>query len=411
MENIYFREKYLSKIREFYHDADLIKVITGIRRSGKSCLMQMIKTELMNSGIPEKNILYFNLDKREYRFIKTDEQLDQYIEKISSGIDGKKYLFIDEIQNVKGFETVINGYREEGDYSIFITGSNSYLLSGELMTKLTGRYLTFEVFPLTFDEYIGMKKHYGMDVSSDLDVEFGHYLIEGGFPRTLFYSSLADKRKYVSEIVQEIFEKDIRRRVVIKKPETFRLVRDYLINNSGASTSIRNILADLNKNGFAISKTTLSRYLRALIDAKVLYECDRFDLKSKKMLSGEKKYYLADLSLSFVTNPDSRVNYGQVLENMVFLYAKSMGYHVSIGKIGKLECDFILKDLMLDYSYVQVCYSILQNESTEDREYRSLEMIHDNYPKYVLTMDKLIQKRNGIIHENILDFMAKQKKF
>ncbi|MDY3265446.1 MAG: AAA family ATPase, partial [Candidatus Enterosoma sp.] len=124
MENIYFREKYLSKIRGFYHDADLIKVITGIRRSGKSCLMQMIKTELMNSGIPEKNILYFNLDKREYRFIKTDEQLDQYIEKISSGIDGKKYLFIDEIQNVKGFETVINGYREEGDYSIFITGSN-----------------------------------------------------------------------------------------------------------------------------------------------------------------------------------------------------------------------------------------------------------------------------------------------
>lgn len=411
MENLYIREKYLSKIRGFYHDADLIKVITGVRRCGKSTIMKMIANELQSQGVPEKNVVFINLDKKEYLSIKGPNQLDTLIEKLTKDIPGEKYLFIDEIQNVKDFETIINGYREEGGYSIFITGSNSYLLSGELATKLTGRYLTFEIFPLTFDEYLEMKKHYSLPLSPDLDNELNNYLQEGGFPRTIFFKTLGDKRKYVSEIVDEIFEKDIKKRANIKKPETFRLVRDYLINNYGATTSINNILKRLNKNGFAVSKTTLLRYVKTLIDAKLLYECDRFDMKSKRMLSGEKKYYISDFSLTFLTNPDIRINYGQALENMTFIYARSLNYDVNVGKIGKLECDFIMKDAFLNYSYVQVSYSFLGSKSTEDREYRPLEQIRDNYPKYVLSMDRLLQKRSGIRHENILHFMASRQRF
>ena len=411
MEDLYIREKYLSKIRGFYHDTDLIKVITGIRRCGKSTIMKMIADELQTQGVSEKNIIFMNLDKKEYLHIRDCNQLDALIESLTKNIPGKKYLFIDEIQNVKDFEMIINAYREEGDYSIFITGSNSYLLSGELATKLTGRYLTFEIFPLTFDEYLEMKKHYSFPLSNDLDIELSNYFQEGGFPRTLFFQTLSDKRKYVSEIINEIFEKDIKKRVIIKKQETFKLVRNYLINNYGATTSINNILKELNKNGFVISKTTLLRYVEALIDAKLLYECDRFDMKSKRMLSGEKKYYIADFSLAFVTNPDSRINYGQALENMTFVYAKSLNYDVSVGRIGKLECDFIMKDAFLNYSYVQVSYSFLGSKETEDREYRPLEQINDNYPKYVLSMDKLLQRRNGICHENILQFMANKKSF
>ena len=191
MVKLYRREDYLEKIRGFYHDTDIIKVITGVRRCGKSCLMETIALELKENGILGENIIYLNLDKRGFRNIKTADQLDALIEQ-KSVASGTKYLFIDEIQNVKDFEEVINGYREEEEYSIFITGSNSYLLSGELVTKLTGRYLEFEIFPLSFAEYLGMKEFLGKTVSQDLTAEFDMYLTEGGFPKALSYEG-ADK--------------------------------------------------------------------------------------------------------------------------------------------------------------------------------------------------------------------------
>ncbi len=408
---LFFRENYLSKMRGFYNATDLIKVITGIRRCGKSCIMQMIAEELILKGVPEGNIVFINLDKRGFRNITTQDKLDELIYSLTKDINGVKYLFIDEIQNVRNFETVINGFREESDYSIFITGSNSYLLSGELATKLTGRYVSFEIFPLTFGEYIKMKEFYNISVSSNLNEEFENYANEGGFPRTVFFDNASDKRDYVKELVNEIFEKDIKRRIIIRKKETFNLVRDYLINNYGSTTSINNILKELNKSGFVISKATLLKYVRVLVEAKILYECKRFDMKSKKIFSGEKKYYIADLSLSFVTNPDSSLNFGQILENMVYIYSRFLGYEPSVGRIGKLECDFILKDKFLNYSYVQVAYLMLHSKDTEDREYRPLENIKDNYPKYILTDDELIQKRNGIKHFNVLKFMLSEERF
>lgn len=407
---LYPRENYLKKIRGFYHDLDMIKVITGVRRCGKSCLMQTIAAELESNGIASENIIYLDLDKRSFRTVRQAEQLEELIDK-QSFAHGIKYLFIDEIQNVSGFEEVINGFRGEGEYSIFITGSNSYLLSGELVTKLTGRYLEFEMYPLMFEEYLGMKAFFGYDINPDITQEFDIFIREGGFPKALQYQTAEDKEIYVHGIISEIFEKDIRKRVKIKNVAVFNQIQTYIINNFGATTSLSNILSDLRKNGCSIKRETLNRYIQILIDAKILYKCERFDLKSRKSLAGEHKYYLADLSFYFSTNTDNRINYGPVLENIVYIYAKSKGYTVSVGRIGKLECDFILRDVSSSYSYVQVAMTIMNSINTENREYASLEKIMDNYPKYLITRNDLIQQRNGIKHVNIGAFMKEGRLF
>jgi len=407
---LFLREKYLRRIRGFYHDSDIIKVITGVRRCGKSSLMTMIADELRNSGVEEKHIVYLNLDKRGYRRIKTPDQLEKLIEEKISGPE-LHYLFIDEIQNVKGFEEVINGFREDGNCSIFITGSNSYLLSGELVTKLTGRYLEFEMFTLTFEEYEQMKAFYGKEINPNPAVELQQFILEGGFPRTVQIDNLADKRSYTQSVTEEIFEKDIRKRVKIRNRESFEAIRNYIINNFGATTSIKNLYEDLRKNGQTVSRQSVTRYIQALVDAKVLYECSRFDMKSRKSLSGEKKYYISDLSFYYTLNTDNQIHYGPVLENILYFYARSLNNSVSVGRIGKLECDFLIRNQSLDYSYVQVAYTILASKETEDREYRPLEMIRDNYPKYVMTTDYLLQHRNGINHVNLIDFMKGEKQF
>lgn len=407
---LYRRENYLKRIRGFYHDTELIKVITGIRRCGKSCLMQTIAEELKEAGVPSGNIVYINLDKRGFKSIKTPEQLEAVIDQ-SCTAEGTKYLFIDEIQNVENFEEVINAYREEEEYSIFITGSNSYLLSGELVTKLTGRYLEFEMYPLTFDEYLDMKSFMKLPIDSDITAEFENFITEGGFPKTLSFSNLADKRTYVKGVIEEIFEKDIRQRVKVRNVSVFNTVQTYIMNNFGATTSLTNILDDLHKAGSDITRETLNRYIQILIDAKILYKCERFDLKSRRSISGEQKYYIADLSFYFATNTDNRINYGPVLENITYIYARAKGYAVSVGRIGKLECDFILRNEIMQYSYVQVAMTILSSRNTEEREYRPLEAIKDNYPKYVVTRNDFIQQRNGIIHVNIGTFMRDGKLF
>lgn len=407
---LYKRENYLKKIRGFYDADDIIKVITGVRRCGKSSLMEMIASELRDNGVSEENIIYLDLDKRGFKKVKTTDALEKCIDERATA-DGLKYLFIDEIQNVKDFEELINGYRCEGGWSIFITGSNSYLLSGELVTKLTGRYLEFEMFPLSFSEYEEMKKFYGKTINNNIQAELASYVLESGFPRTILIDDPVDKRKYVQGVIKEIFEKDIRKRVKIRKKETFEIVRRYIINNFGTTTSINNICDELKKNGLGIGKATVSRYIKALVDAKIIYECNRFDMKSKKSLSGEKKYYLADLGFYYSENVDNRINYGPTLENMLYIYACSKDCSVSVGRIGKLECDFIIRNRDMNYSYVQVAYTIALSKETEDREFRPLEMIKDNYPKYVMTTDYLLQKRNGILHINILDYMTEEKEF
>lgn len=408
---LFKRENYLKKIRGFYDATDLIKVITGVRRCGKSSLMLTIAEELVDRGVSEDNIIYIDLDKRGYRNLKSTDQLDALIEEKTMNIKGTKYLFIDEVQNVDGFEEVLNGFRSEDDYSIFVTGSNSYLLSGELVTKLTGRYIEFEIYTLNFEEYESMKLFYKKTISSNPLEELSSYIIDGGFPRSIQFDSVADRRTYAQNVIKEIFEKDIRRRIKVKDRDAFEIVKSFVINNYASPISINNIVDSLRKNGNKITKPTVIKYIQALLDAKIIYDCSRYDMKSKKSMKGEKKYYLADLSFCYALNADNQMNYGPSLENVVYIYARSHDYTVSIGRIGKLECDFILRDHDLNYSYVQVAYTILASKETEDREYKSLELIKDNYPKYVATTDYLLQKRNGIKHINIIDFMKNCEKF
>lgn len=405
------RENYLKKIRGFYHDDGMIKVITGVRRCGKSCLMQCIAEELRAEGVDDEHIVFFDLDRYGYRSVKAPEQLEALIEP-PLAVSGTKYLFIDEVQNVEGFEDVLNGFRTEGGFSIFITGSNSYLLSGELATKLTGRYIEFEMQTLDFGEYCQMKRFLGLPVNPNPVAEFDAYILEGGFPKAMDYPGLADKRAYVAAVIQKIFEKDIRRRVKIKNVSVFNQVRDYVINNFGATTSLANIQSDFeNKQGVKIKRETLARYLQILEDAKIVSKCVRFDLKSRKSLRGEQKYYLADLGFYFALNTDNCINYGPVLENIVYRYARAQGRKVSVGRIGKLECDFILWNPQMGYTYVQVAMTIMADRATEEREYRPFQQIRDNYPKYLLTRSDPIQQRDGIIHANIPEFMQEGRTF
>lgn len=317
--------------------------------------------------------------------------------------------------NVKGFEESINAYREEGDYSVFITGSNSYLLSGELVTKLTGRYIEIRMATLTFDEYLGMKRFLRKKVDDNLDKEFSTFLLKGGFPKAVEYDTLSAKREYVQSVVEEIYEKDIKKNRKIKKKRLFDEIMNYIVGNFGTTTSVGSLCEYLNRTKKEpVRKETVYRYLEQLENLRIVEKCTRLDQKSKKSLFSGEKYYLSDLSFYFVNRTDNRINYGPVLENVFFNYVRSLNYSVSIGKFGKLEIDFVLRDQNLDYHYVQVSKTIYEEHpskeiSTEEREYRPLEKIKDNYPKYLLTMDRLLQKRNGIIHANIVDFIAEGK--
>ena len=372
--------------------------------------MESIAHELRESGIDDNHVVYLDLDSRKYRKIKTADQLEKLIDGLAPE-NGKTYLFIDEVQNVTDFEEVINAFRGEGRHSIFITGSNSYLLSGELVTKLTGRYVEFEMFPLTFDEYLGMKEFLGKAISQDIVGEFDQYLRQGGFPKALQYDNPEDRRTYIASVIAEIFQKDIKKRIKIRNVAAFQSVQTYLINNFGATTSLSNLLEDMGKVGIHVKRETLNRYIAILKDAKILCECNRFDLKSRRSIGGEQKFYLSDLGFYFATNTDNRINYGPALENIVYVYARVHGYSVSIGRIGSLECDFIFRQGDADYAYAQVAMTIATAKETEDREYAPLEKIRDNYPKFILTRSDLIQKRNGIIHENPPDFMKRNREF
>lgn len=215
----------------------------------------------------------------------------------------------------------------------------------------------------------------------------------------------------MGSVIREIFEKDIRRRVKVKNVSVFNQVRDYVINNFGATTSLTNIQSDLERQGVRIKRETLNRYLQILEDAKIISRCMRIDMKSRKSLQGEQKYYLADLSFYFALNTDNRINYGPVLENIVYNYARSLGYEVSVGRIGKFECDFVLRSPEMEYAYVQVAMTIMNDRATEDREHRPLERIRDNWPKFVITRSDPIQHRGGIVHENVTELIGEGRTF
>lgn len=412
VQKIFPREKYLSKIRPFF-DSDIIKVITGIRRCGKSCILKSIMDEFLAKGIRPSQIIHIPLDKRGFRKIKSVEQLEEKIESMIDG-DGLHYLFIDEVQNVKGFESVVQAYVEEG-YSVFLTGSNSYLLSDEISTKLTGRYLNFEIYPLDYGEYLAMKRFFNLESNPNQDDEFKEYILNGGLPKTLEFPDINSRQVYTRGVIGEIFEKDVKTRKKISNVAVYERVQSFLLNNYSAPFSLKNLLECLKIEGFQTKPSTVRGYIENLKKAKIVYECNRFDLKSKQSIRRDQKYYLADLAIYFAMNTDNRLSFGPSLENLVYLYLASNDYQVSIGRIGRFECDFIVRKGMQGYAYIQVAYTLqgedLQaTERIHECEYRPFREIRDGFPRYIISLDTYRDQQEGVHHINAIDlFLGKER--
>ena len=419
MDKLYKREKYLNKVRPYYDDTETIKIITGVRGCGKTSLLELIIDELQERSVKEENIIKVNLEKRPYKGVTTPKQLIDIIREQAHGVDGIKYLFIDEIHNVADYETVLNVCCKNGEFSAFITSSNGYILKAKHIAKLTFRYAYFEMNTLTFDEYLEMKKFYGNKVSDNIDEEFARFLMDGAFPYVVQNDISDGQKKYAKEILNEIFEKDIRKHKRVKNPDVFETIEHYIINNYGKPISIKGIQESLaEKFGKTIRKELLYNYLGILEDARIVYKCSRFDMDNKRVLNGKEKYYLADISFYFAIDIYNVLDREQALENIVFIYAISLDYAAATCKIGRKTVDFIMQDSEMDYIYIQVTDyldngEVLETGRTdkEEAEYKPLEKIRDSYPKCVLTLDKVMRKRNGIKQWNMISHMRYGRKF
>ena len=396
------REIYLSKIRPFY-DQDLIKVIMGIRRCGKSVLLLQIIDELKEKGIEEKQIIYINFENEDYSFIKNDIDLHNYIkEKITN--KEKYYLFFDEIQNVKDWEKAINSFKASKNVSIFITGSNSDLLSGELATHLAGRYVSFKIYPLTFSEVCELKN---IKEKEDIEEAFDDYITWGGMPQRFMLTDEMQTKTYLSDVYDSIVVKDIITRFGIKDLDLFNRIVEYIVTTPSqnfSAESLSNYFA--NKDNREVSKVTLYNYLEYMTKAMLINKADRYDIRGKRILNGKYKYYLTDLGLGQVKNIGKRQQLGAYLENIVYNELISRGYDVKIGNLEKAEIDFIATRFK-EKIYIQVAY-ILADDTVMDREFGAYKGIEDNYPKYVLTMDKHDFSQEGIIHKNVIDWLLEK---
>ena len=398
------REKYLSKIRPFY-DQDLIKVIMGIRRCGKSVILLQIIDELKNMGIPTSQIIYINFEYEDYTFIKDDMDLHQFIkEKIVN--DEKYYLLFDEIQNIRNWEKAINSFKASKNVSIFITGSNSDLLSGELATHLAGRYVSFKIYPFTFKEVCELKN---IKDKSNFDEVFEDYIIWGGMPQRFMLTGEEQIKTYLSDIYNSIVVKDIITRFGIKDLDLFNRIIEYIVTTPAqnfSAESLSNYFANNNKR--EVSKITLYNYLEYMTKAMLINKADRYDVRGKRILNGKYKYYLTDLGIGQIMNVGKKQQLGAYLENIVYNELLSRGYDVKVGNLEKSEIDFIATRYK-EKIYIQVAY-ILASEEVENREFGAYKGIEDNYPKYVLTMDKFDFSRDGIIHKNVIEWLLQDDK-
>ena len=395
----------MKRIRAFMGN-DLVKVLTGIRRCGKSVMLDLIKEELLASGVESSQIVSINFENMSNAHLCTAAALHDEILRRASEIRGKVYLFFDEIQEVEAWEKCINSFRVELDCDIYITGSNARLLSGELATYLAGRYVEFVIYPFSFAEFIEL--YHTVCPDADIRQCFNKYLTAGGMPylSNLRYDDAAS-RQYLRDLFNSVELKDIVKRSNIRDVDMLERIVAYITSNIGTTFSATSISKYLKNEGRSVSPETVLNDIRACMDAFLFYQVKRQDLPGKKILTVNEKYYVADHGVREAVFGGNRRDINLVLENIVYMELLRRGYTVTIGKAGDQEIDFVCED-QGNKLYVQVAY-LLASEDTIQREFGVYGRIRDNFPKYVVTLDEFDMSRDGIRHRNIRDFLLEQK--
>lgn len=395
------REVYLERIRPFYH-MDLIKVITGIRRCGKSVLLMQIMQELISEGTKENHIVYINFEDYDYSFIRTGTDLHEYIKgKIED--EEKYYIFCDEIQLIPEFERVVNSIRMKFGASIFITGSNGKLLSGELATFLSGRYVSFYIQPFSFKEVCEIR---GLEKTEVTEEVLQDYMIWGGLPQRFLMQDEEQTKTFLRDVYDTIVLKDIVQRAGIKDMDLFNRVMEYLVCNPSqifSITSLSNYFLSVDRK---VSKETIYNYLEHITASLIMKKASRYDIRGRRILTKMDKYYLTDLGIGRIRNSGFKLEMGALLENVVYNELISRGFEVFVGKTTRGEVDFVTIRGQ-EKAYYQVAY-YLYDQKVIDREFGAFLDVPDNFPKYVISFDKMDFSREGIIHKNVIDFLLEE---
>lgn len=397
------RERYLSKIRPFY-DVDLIKVLTGVRRCGKSEILKQIREELINNSVLKENILYLNFEDLSYSSILNAQALNEYVVKWIQTKE-KVYLFFDEIQMVKDFERVLSSLKATQNVSIFVTGSNSNLLSGELATLIAGRYVSFKIYPFTYQEAC----EYKFENTSNIDHDrfFIDYLKWGGFPQRFDLHSEDQIKTYLSDIFESIVNKDVLQRSKdVDHSLVFRILR-YLFEHNAKLFSIRKVFNDLVQVDTKIQAKQIYSGIQNILNAYIVNKCQRYDIKEREVLTQLEKYYVADLGLKTILSTEPNADFGFNVETIIHNELISRGYRCLVGKTYKGEVDFIVFNGDKK-CFIQVSYYLASEEIIE-REFSAFSPIRDESPKYVISLDKIDASRNGIRHLNVIDFLLGKK--
>lgn len=395
------RSRYLKQIIPFI-DKPVIKVVTGIRRCGKSTFLKLVYTTLLEKGINKENILFINKDSFEFDSLTNYQQLVTYVKKCFANIEGKKYLFIDEVQEIESWEKALSGFLTDNVADLYITGSNSRMLSSELATYISGRYIEIKMYTLTFSEFLQFRN---VKESEKMESEFALFMRYGGFPG-IHHMEYDDEviDQYISSIYNTILLKDVVARNGVRDIALLERISKFTADNCGNITSSKKIADFLKSQRLKGSVDTVQNYLNMLTSAFIFYKSNRFDIKGKRLLEIHEKYYAGDIGLKHSLLGYKMNDISGHLENIVYLEMLSRGYKVNIGKYNDLEIDFIAtkRDEVL---YIQVSYLLADNKTIE-REFGALEKINDNYTKIVLSMDKFFDSnRNGIKWFNLISFL------
>ena len=395
------REAYMSRIRPFV-GKEIIKVLTGIRRSGKSIMLELIQDELTAQGISGSQIIKFNFEDMKNSKLRTAEALHKEVTKQVENSDGKAYLFFDEIQEVEGWEKCVNSFRVEFDCDIYITGSNAKLLSGELATYLAGRYVEFVIYPFSFAEFLELYTSVLPEITKQ--EAFMRYLVLGGMPYlgNLRYED-APSRIYLQDLFNSIVLKDIVKRNGVRDVDLLERIIAYVFGSVGTTFSAASISKYFKSEQRIAAPETVMNYIGYCVDAFLFYQVRRQDLRGKKLLTVNEKYYVADHGVREAVFGGNMKDINLILENVVYMEALRRGYKITVGKVGAQEIDFICEK-KTEKLYIQVSY-LLASDETIRREFGAYDCIRDHFPKYVVSLDEFDMGRNGIKHRNIKDFL------